>query len=326
VPYYLLLVGSPASMPFSFQADLDISYAVGRLWLEGTEDYARYAESVVRHETRPRARPRRATLFAPRNPGDRAAWLISRYLIEKGLAAELPGKLPQAGLSVVPFGEATRERLGRLLGGDETPALLFTGCHGMAFSDPRQLRARQGALLCQDWPGTGHAVAREHYFCAEDVAHDADLAGLVAFFFACHSAGTPRERFGPVPAGGSPLLADEPFLARLPQHLLSHPGGSALAVIGHIDRGYCYSFIWDETGPQVQPFTSALRQMLTGRRIGHALDTFGWRYAEIAKSVERTRDLLRAGKELSSLDAGLALAAYDAGNLVVLGDPAVRLA
>src|SRR5262249_7574681 len=78
---------------------------------------------------------------------------IRNYLLEP-LAKALKTKAPDWDVDIVAPEGSTKARLARLAGGEDTPAVLFTGCHGMGFpsGDPRQ-RSAQGALLCQAWPG-----------------------------------------------------------------------------------------------------------------------------------------------------------------------------
>src|SRR5260221_12743674 len=96
----------------------------------------------------------------------------------------------------------------------------------------------QGALLCQDWPGFG-TMRAEHYLAAADIAGDANVTGMVAFFFACFGDGTPDADQFPMDlsqAGTPPPLAPKPFFAALPRRPLAPPHGSARAPLGHIRR------------------------------------------------------------------------------------------
>lgn len=327
VPYYLLLVGDPEAIPFSFQYQLDVQYAVGRLCFDDLEDYRRYAESVVAAESGGNGRRPRACFFAPANPGDRATEAISDHLarpVAAGVKRDQPGWKVEAA-----FGEeATRGRLGGML--DEAPAFLFTACHGLGFpaGDPWQ-RERQGSLVCQDWPGPNAGrIAREHYFTAEDVGAQARVHGLVAFCFACYGAGTPRwNDFTRKDQGGRRELAPAAFLGRLPQRLLSHPGGGALAVIGHVERAWGFSLIWPGAGPQTGAFESALRRLLAGQPVGWAMEIFNQRYAELASDLAEEVEALEFGKKLDEKAlANLWTATHDARNYTIVGDPAVRVA
>ena len=181
------------------------------------------------------------------------------------LAAKMAASQPDWTVETVPPSETRKARLAQLLGGQTTPALLFTESHGMYFppDDPKQRQAPHGgALLCGDWPGPllwQKEIPHDHYLAAEDVGDDARLQGLIAFHFACFGAGTPRfDDFSHSAAPQRAELAPQAFLARLPLRLLGHPKGGALAVIGHIERAFPASFMWDQAGPQLTVFESTL--------------------------------------------------------------------
>ena len=350
VPYYLLLVGDPEAIPFSFQYQLDVQYAVGRLHFDTLEEYRRYAESVVTAETGRVERHRRAAFFAPANPDDSVSEATSAYLA-KPLADAV--RLAQPGWTVdAALGEAaTRDRLGRLLAGGDAgdivnnghagqpghpgdpggdPAFLFAACHGLGFptGDPQQ-REHQGALVCQDWPGpAARGIDREHYFAGEDVGEHAHVHGLVAFCFACFGAGTPRwDDFTEQGKGDRRALSPGAFLGRLPQRLLGHREGGALAIVGHVERAWGFSYAWTDAGPQTGVFESAVKRLLAGQPVGWAMEYFNQRYAELASDLAAGIEALGFGKKRDETAlADLWTASHDARNYTILGDPAVRLA
>ena len=252
MPYYLLLVGSPEQIPFYFQYQLDVQHAVGRLHFDSVDAYAIYARGVVEQEMRGSTpdRPPRAVFFGTQNLDDPPTILSASQLVAP-LAAELALDHPTWAVERVPPAEATKARLLDLLGGqvDQTPTLLFTASHGMGFprGDVRQL-SQQGALLCQDWPGPvqwQRDIPQDFYVAADDVGDGARVDGLIAFHFACYGAGTPRlDDFAHAGLQERGQIAPHAFLSQLPQRLLGHPGGGALAAIGHVERAWGYSFQW----------------------------------------------------------------------------------
>ncbi len=330
VPYYLLLVGDPAQIPYRFQYQLDVQYAVGRLALPSLEAYAQYAESVVAAEQGERLQlPRRAVFFGVRNEHDRATQLSAQELI-RPLSKQMADLQPDWEIALAE--ETNKADLSTLLGGDATPALLFTASHGMGFpnGDPRQLR-HQGALLCSDWPGPRNwkqAIPEDFYFSADDVGSDARLAGMLGFFFACYGAGTPHlDAFSHKALDAREELAPHAFVAHLPQRLLGHPKGSALAVVGHVERAWGYSFIWSGAGRQLGVFQETLDQLLDGYPIGAAIEWFNERHAELsvvlAGEIEEIKEF---GKRRDDVQlAGMWTANKDARSYIILGDPAVRL-
>jgi hypothetical protein len=342
VPYYLLLAGPPTTIPFEFEYLISVEYAVGRLAFDTPSQYAQYAEDVVAYETSKKvANAKEIVYWGTQHPGDPATELSATMLIDP-LANGVAGA---AGSAKTPVHErvgyartllsgkqAVRSALINTLHAKTPPAVLFTASHGMAIKsgDKRQV-TDNGALLSQDWQGFG-GVNRTDYLAAADIDDKANVRGLVAFLFACYGGGTPdTDQFvmDLADAGKAPPIAPEPFVAALPSRLLAHPNGSALAVVGHVDRAWSFSIQpTNATESHIGPFYNGLCFVLSGCPVGHAIaQQFGQKYAALSAALlsaisPTTPSALRPpDRDL----VNFWLERNDAQNYVVLGDPAVRI-
>ena len=154
VPYYLLIVGDPETIPYAFQYQLDVQYAVGRIHFDTLDEYAQL------RSRRGRGRDQWAGAAAPGRVFRRAEPRRRGHRTDRHRADHATGRAygaGSAGLGDPDAGWATR-RPRRAWAGclavAKPPRCVFTANHGMGFpnGDARQL-PHQGAMLCQDWPG-----------------------------------------------------------------------------------------------------------------------------------------------------------------------------
>ncbi len=336
MPFYVLVVGNPEEIPYSFQYQLDVMRGVGRLdFGEDWEAYEQYAQHVVQVEREGSPRPMQATFFAPANPDDKATHLSMRYLV-RPIYRDLQNPAPEGEIALRQTWttekylaeKATKAQLHSILH-DAPPAFLMVASHGMEFpcGDQRQL-SDQGALLCQDWPGPqawrGKPIPPDFYFAGRDVG-DADLQGLIALFFACYGAGTPKlDQFARQAFKRRQQIAPHPFVADLPRRMLRQ---GALAILGHVERAWGYSFVFPDGGLDNQSFVTAVRKLLNGDRLGLVTDvSFNMRYADKSSALSALLEEIEYGETVSEYElAQLWTANNDARGYVLIGDPAVRL-
>ncbi len=334
MPFYILLIGSPEEIPYDFEDQLDVMRGVGRLdFGEDYEAYAQYAHNVVLAESGQVKLPRKGTFFSVANPGDKATQLSARYLIRP-----LQENLSDAGADLgealnydwrwetLDRRNATHGNLYQVLGGEpeQVPAFLMTASHGMEFNRHNDQEKYQGALLCGDWKGpNGGKLERKHYFAGEDLAPDANVLGMITVLFACYGAGTPRYDQFAMQKGQPPeeIAPRGAFVADLPKQLLKH---GALAVLGHVERAWGYSFIKPTGDVDNAHFVIALRRILNGQPIGFATDLgFDLRYADMSSELSK---ISNGEKSVGKSElVQLWTANNDARGYAIIGDPAARI-
>jgi hypothetical protein len=366
VPFYLMLAGRPgplytgdcAYIPFDFQYQLDQFWGVGRVCFTGDDGshnlqgYTTYAERVAAFEQRPDAGAqlrKEIVYFGTKHPDDLPTTESAEQLISPLAIDWHPDTLTGAvrfgygqrlflgdgaaqryrNNTIQPGGSADRDSLGRILGGNDDgrpPAIFFLASHGAGLTKGTvaDYMARQGALLCQGWQGEDDS-SDAYWFTAADLSCDAKVEGMVAVLFACFGAGSPDEdQFVFDASTPRPKIAPFPFVASLPQQLLLN---GSLAVLGHVDRAWTYSFQGAEhVSRQSQPFEQVLSLIAGGRRLGFATDQFNLVQSARSSDLAQALEDMKFGKQIPPYEVTqLWKARNDARNYVLIGDPAVRL-
>jgi hypothetical protein len=346
----------------------------GRLPAGSDEEGDEESESDARERGRPGAPPsRRARLLYVRD-GSEATELADELLIRPLLLRlSQPGKKgrPQDLNSAQTAALTRSDEL--LAAAAQLPAsLLFTVGHGYGgpragFASPAEQRRLQGAL---SFPSPSlHGAAASRRLSAEDLraAGVPFVAGGVWFMLACYGAGTPAEsqfyhwlaaRSGKLddearwvlrslPAPAQRVPGSRPFIASLPQAVLAQPDGP-LAIIGHLDLAWSYSFSdageGDDSGGDSElgradydHFETFVRSLLRKTRLGPAFASLTSKRRSAEQSLLRRydsqrRSLLRAesapGAAGPPTDPALRrhwMTRQDLIGYVLLGDPAARL-
>jgi hypothetical protein len=102
----------------------------------------------------------------------------------------------------------------------------------------------------------------------------------------------------------------------------------ALAVVGHVDRAWGYSFITSMGNPDHQEFRKTLMTLLNGEKIGVALDdSFDIRYADMSSQLSQMMEDLHWDQNAYPAEdlAHLWTANNDARGYIIIGDPAVHI-
>jgi Peptidase family C25 len=326
VPYYVMIVASPEEISFEFQFELDLYWGVGRLWLENPADFECYAQSVVAYETQSKVpSSRKMVLFAPDYNGkDNGATKLMTGNLVNPLIQTPVGQAERFKLQSFLGATATKSNLNDIFAGadpDGPPALLFTGSHGLLkLPTSKELADAMGAIVCQDWKGDPNPPLDDSYYAAWDLPKNAKVHGMVHFLFDCYGLGWPKND---TYSSQRKEISPTPMMARLPQALLGRENG-ALAILGHIDRAWSYSY---EAGgqPQDQSFRDVLTKLMNGYRFGSATDQFNFRWAALSIPLADTLQKMQTRRGLDQQAAQQWVARDDARNYILHGDPAIKL-
>ena len=354
IPGYVLIVGDFDQVSLELQQILSTEPGihVGRLAFDRADQYEAYIAKLLRSERSPPA-GRARSLFFTAEDGTRATALGHRSLMRPVMADALSlaerGRFPASEIVEIPGWGARAGHELLAAAADTRPSILFTCSHGLGppaggWPSPATQRSLQGAL----------SLGPDQVLTGDRVADTLFLPDGIWLLFACFGAGTPAhtpyahwlhrlanlgEPVGNIDAvlAALPTAGSAPFVAALPQAALANPEGP-LAVIGHVDLAWSYSFqAIEEVGSRDRHrrFFTLVQQLARGSRAGLALSTL-LRARERAKldvAIEADFQARAEGSGYESWPRSERMRMghrwmlhQDIDGYILLGDPAARLA
>jgi len=336
-PNYLLILGDLHEVSLDVQQELAGELMIGRLAFRQDEHYSAYAAKVIRWEQALPASPDPRLLLLSVRDGTHSTEIAFSALVEpcqEEVRKEMErGLFPSVQLETMAAPKLKEELLS--WGAMRMPSVVVSTSHALTdpirgWDSPEAQREFQGALLI-----SGHGGGA---FSAADVVGRVFLPGGVWLMLAAHSAGTPgSDRYGPILEQSRldriqvSTHAKVPFVAALPQALLSTPEGP-LAVIGWVSMGLVSVFVDLAKGRRkLSRFLDLLRVVCRGGRVGTAMARF---YRDIPALTSEAITLFEREQAMNSLNwrqpdeehrALIQLERHSLRDIILLGDPAARL-
>lgn len=287
LPFYLLILGDLQQVPLAVQRALSVStnHAVGRLSFERDEQYRAYVDKVCRRGLAGAKSARGEIVLHTVKDGTQATGEghanLAQRLLDGARARNLDAGHPVREISSrLP---KPTDELFRMAEKPAYPTVLWSLAHGHGaprggWSSSQDQKHYQGALCL----GGGECLT------ADDIANRPFLPGGVWIMHSAFSAGTPlwssylgwlekvAENGDYVDAVGEILasrpMAEQPFVAALPQAALANPVGP-LACIGHVDLTWSWGFLEPTytAGSRTSAMVEMLSALVGGRRIGASM-------------------------------------------------------
>lgn len=348
-PRYLLILGDANQISWEAHQRFASSAFVGRLAFPKESGYEAYMHKLLAYERAARKGQQKVrAVFHTVRDGTLATATGYRGLMSPtvAVAKEGLGKNEFQVSEIVDLNENNNVSPEDFLrtAALRDPTMLFSISHGLGMSKDtadEERRRFQGAMSF----GGGKKIT------ADDVAAKPFLPGGAWFFFACFSAGTPAKTayehwLQSLKDAGMKVkqsdidavltsLAQESFVAALPQAALANPDGP-LAVMGHVDLAWTFSFQDGSKKFRPSRFHGIFQGLVDHSRVGCSFydlqRVFVDANADLTNMINEDERARQRNTPLADAatrplkKAGLWMLRQDLTAYVLLGDPAARLA
>jgi hypothetical protein len=327
LPMYMLIVGTPAEIPWHCQYLMNVTCFTGRLDLE-EEPRARYVDALIDEWKDSAAASNRPVVWAVDHGHPDITWLM-RGTIADPVAARMREDTDIGNALMHLAGPAATSA--RLIDALATarPSLVVTTSHGLTapLDDPATMRKQLGLLVDDSGSSVTPAALLDNW----------QPDGAVWYAHACCSAGSDATTSykGLVTAGSSieqtleSIAAIGAAVAPLPTSLLG-AAKPARAFIGHVEPTFNFTLRSPENR---QVLTASIQKALYSRMfrkqpepVGMALEGCYRHVGELfAQWQQLVKDVAKAVPNAREAAMHTQLMAIDRQSMVILGDPTVAI-